>query len=60
MLRPHEFMRVFDPYTAFQEVQMYMANMAMPDRPIPELSNDDLAHSKGHGDRYSFRRAPSK
>ena len=60
MLRPHEFMRVFDPYTAFQEVQMYMANMAMPDRPIPQLSNDDLAHSKGHGGKYSFRRAPSK
>lgn len=59
-LRRMEFARVFDPYTAYQEISMYLGGLASPEKPIPKLSDEDMAHSKGHGDRYSFRRAPTK
>jgi hypothetical protein len=60
LLRKYDFARVKDPYTAFQDIRMYLSNMAMPERPIPQLSNEDMAHSKGHGDKWSFRRPPTK
>jgi hypothetical protein len=58
-LREHEFFRIKDPYTAFQEIQMFMSNLAWPNRPIPEVSNDDLIAAKGF-DRFSFRKEPTK
>jgi hypothetical protein len=60
MLNQIEFYRLFDANRAYQEIMMFMNNMAMPERPIPQLSNEDLAHSKGHGGKYSFRKAPTK
>jgi hypothetical protein len=60
LLKPYEFFRKFDVNQAYQELRMYISNMAFPDKPIPQLSNEDLAASKGHGDKYSFRKAPSK
>jgi hypothetical protein len=55
-----DFMRIKDPFTAYQEIRMFLDNMAYPEKPIPQLSNEDLAHSKGHGDKYSFRRPPTE
>ena len=52
------FQKVFPPFQAFQEIRMFMSNLAQPEKPIPQLSDADMAHSKGHGDRYSFRTAP--
>ena len=60
LLKPYEFFRKFDVHQTYQELRMYLSNLAMPEKPIPQLSNEDLAASKGHGDKYSFRRAPSK
>ena len=55
MLRPYEFIRVFDPTQAFQEISMFLGNMAFPNKPIPELSNADKIVSKGF-DKFSFRK----
>jgi hypothetical protein len=52
------FQKVFPPFQAFQEIRIFLSNMAQPEKPIPQLSDEDMAHSKGHGDRYSFRTAP--
>ncbi len=54
-LREYEFVRIKDPYTAFQEISMYLGNMAFPNKPIPEMSDEDMAFIKGF-DKYSFRK----
>jgi hypothetical protein len=59
LLRSVEFYRVMEPYTAFQEVSMYMGNMAMPEKPIPQLDDVTLAESKGFDKKWSFRREPA-
>lgn len=57
-LKDYEFFRVFDPYLAFQEVSMFLGNMAMPEKPIPKMSDEDMAFIKGF-DKHSFRKDPS-
>lgn len=60
LLKNYDFAKIKDPYSAFQELSMWFGNLAAPEKPIPQLSNEDLAWSKGHGDKYSFRKAPTK
>jgi hypothetical protein len=59
-LKPFGFQRVFDPFRAFQEINMFLNNIAWPNRDIPTMSNQENAERLGHGDRYSFRTAPTK
>lgn len=59
LLRPYDFMRVFDPYSAYQEISMYLGNMAFPNRPIPHVSDEDMAAAKGF-DKFSFRKDPKR
>lgn len=40
-LRNVEFYRIFDPYRAFQEIAMYLGSIAVPLKPIPEVSDKD-------------------
>lgn len=54
-----EFIRVIDPYTAFQEIQMFLGNMAQPEKPIPKISDEVMAEIKGF-DKFSFRKDPAK
>ena len=57
LLGPYDFMRVFDPFTAFQELQMWLSNQAVPQRPMPEI--DDELKAQSHGfNRFSFRKDP--
>lgn len=58
-LKDVEFFRVFDPYTAFQEITMFMSNLAVPLKPIPEISDEDMVSIKGF-DKFSFRKDPKK
>lgn len=58
-LNDFHFQKVFDPYQAFQEISMFMGNMAFPNRPIPEVSNEDLIAAKGF-DKFSFRKDKKK
>ena len=56
-LKPLGFVRVFDPYTAFQEIYMFMCNLAVPLKPIPEVSDKDMVTAKGFN-KWSFRKEP--
>lgn len=59
LLRPVEFFRVFDPYRAYQEIAMYLGNMAFPNKPIPHISDEVMAEAKGF-DKFSFRKDPQR
>lgn len=58
-LKDHEFFRVVEPYTAFQELQMFMSNLAVPLKEIPEIPDKDMAGIKGF-DKWSFRKPPQE
>lgn len=51
-----EFFRIKDPYTAYQEIQMFMANLAFPNKPIPKVSDADMLEAKGFDNKFSFRK----
>lgn len=53
-----DFARIFDPYRAYQEVAMFLGSLAVPLKPIPEISDKIMAEIKGF-DKYSFRKDPS-
>ncbi len=55
-LSSYEFYRVFPPPQAFQEIQMYLSNLAWPNKPIPKISNNDLIEAKGFDLKTSFRK----
>jgi hypothetical protein len=56
ILSAWEFYRVFDPWTAFQELSMYLSNVLVePSKSIPKMSDVDLAEIKGF-DKHSFRK----
>ena len=57
MLNEHEFFRVFDPYTAFQEIAMFVGNMAIKQKPMPVVSDELNAQTHGF-DKWSFRTPP--
>ena len=54
LLRPYDFVRIFDPYTAFQEISMFMGSMAMPEKVMPIIPDELKIHSRGFTDQ-SFR-----
>lgn len=54
-----DFARIFDPYRAFQEISMFLGSLAVPLKPIPEISDEIMAEIKGFN-KYSFRKDPSK
>lgn len=57
LLREYEFARVLDPYTAFQELQMWLSNQAVPQKPMPVIADTLKAESHGFN-RFSFRKDP--
>lgn len=59
-LEPLEFYRVIDPYTAFQEIDMYIGNILVGvNDSVPAVSDKDMIEAKGF-DNKSFRKDPSK
>lgn len=58
-LRSVEFYRVIDPYTAYQELAMYLGKQAQPEKPIPDVPDKVMVGAKGF-DKWSFRKPPSK
>ncbi len=56
-LKELEFFRVFDTFTAYQELQMYFGALAQPNKPIPGMSDKDMVSIKGF-DKWSFRKPP--
>jgi len=64
ILKDYDFGKVFDSYSAFQEIEMYLTNILVkPDeikQGILDTITDDLkAQSKGY-DKWSFRRMPKE
>jgi hypothetical protein len=59
-LQDFDFFRIKDTYSAYQEIQQWVANRARPEPPIPQIDDKTMAEIKGHGDRYSFRKPPRK
>jgi hypothetical protein len=58
-LTDYDFIRVFDPAHAYQEIWMFMNNMALPMKPIPVFDDVTMAESKGFN-KFSFRKDPIK
>jgi len=58
-LKQYQFFKIFDTYSAFQEIRMFMNNLAFPEKQIPEVSDEDLLTAKGF-DKFSFRKDKSK
>jgi hypothetical protein len=54
-----DFMRVFPPYQAYQELSMYLGSQAVPQKPMPKISDEDMRDIKGF-DKWSFKKPPSK
>jgi hypothetical protein len=48
-------MKLFEPYQAYQEISMFVNNLAIPEKPIPKMSDEDMASIKGF-DKFSFRK----
>ena len=58
ILKDYEFFRIFDTYTAYQEISMYLGGvLGVNTKPIPEVSDKDLASAKGFT-KWSFRTPP--
>ena len=55
-----QFQRVFDPQQAFQRIEMFMSNLAWPEKHIPKIGNDDNIERHGFDLKYSFRKAKGK
>ena len=59
-LKRFKFVRIFDVYTAFQEIEMYLTNIAVPAKEMPKVPDVLNAESHGFDKKYSFRKDPSK
>lgn len=59
-LKEYGFYRLFDTYTAFQELAMYYGGVLGGVREhVPDVSDKDLAEAKGFN-KWSFRKPPTK
>jgi hypothetical protein len=56
-LKQYDFIRQADPYTAYQEISMFLGGLAYPEKPIPPVSDKDMIIAKGFDD-WSFRKPP--
>ena len=60
-LKDYQFAKVFDPYTAFQEVQMYVSGVLGVNKDGTEIPATEKQKVAQHGmNKWSFRRPPSK
>jgi len=58
-LKELDFAKIFNPIKAYQEITMFMNNLAVPIKPIPKISDVTMAEAKGFN-KYSFRKDPTK
>lgn len=58
-LNQFEFFRVFDPFSAYQEITMFLGGMASPEKEIPHIDDKTMAEVKGFN-KFSFRKDKSK
>lgn len=54
-LKDYGFQKIFDPYQAFQQLEMFLGNLASPQTPIPKMT--DVQKRDSHGfDTWSFKK----
>lgn len=58
-LKPVEFFRKYPPFEAYQEIAMWLGNLADPAKPIPAIDDVTMAEAKGF-DKFSFRKDKKK
>lgn len=58
-LSKYDFVKVVNPFQAYQEIQMFLGGLASPEKPIPPISDKDMLIAKGF-DKWSFKKPPSK
>ena len=58
-LKDLEFFRLFDTYTAFQEISMFLGGLAVPLKEIPHVPDKIMVGAKGF-DQWSFRKPPQR
>lgn len=54
-LEQYEFMKVIDPFTIFQEISMFMSNLAQSQKPMPIIPNELKIETHGFDVKQSFR-----
>lgn len=61
-LKDIKFQSIIDPYTAFQEISMYLAMLQNPeDKDLdPEATDIEKVRQHGMDEKYGFRKTPSK
>lgn len=61
ILKEYNFYKVFDSFTAFQEIQMYISGvLGVGENPTIEVSDKDKIISRGFDYKWSFRKPPTK
>ncbi len=55
-LKPYNFVRIIDPFQAFQRIEMFLGNMAAPEKPIPARTDVEKLQSHGFDKKISFRK----
>jgi hypothetical protein len=55
-----EFYKVKSVETAYQEIRMYLSNLAAPQKEMPTISDEIMLEAKGFNKRTSFRKEKSK
>lgn len=54
-----KFMKVKDPFSAYQEIYMFISGyLGVPSPSMVKISDKDMAKSKGHDGIYSFKKPP--
>lgn len=54
-LKNFEFYKIFDSFSAFQEISMFLGNQAIPIKPIPHIPDKIILEIKGFN-KFSFRK----
>ena len=61
LLKNYEFYKVFDTFTAFQEIQMYISGvLGVGENTTIEVSDKDKIISRGFDYKWSFRKEPKE
>lgn len=55
-LSDYNLAKIIPPYQAYQEIRMWLSNVAWPNKPIPEVSDKDMIVAKGFDLKTSFRK----
>lgn len=62
ILKEYEFMKIYHPYNAFQEIQMFISGVlaSVDDGSNIKMTEKDKVNQHGFDPKYSFRKRPKK